>query len=147
HEQRPCAWPSPLLRDLPQYELLNLARRRLRQFPEYNVARAFVSGEVLAAPGDQFLRRRGRARLELNEGACRRALCVVGLRHYGGGLHGGVPVQRILDFDGGDILATRNDDVLGAVLELDVAVRMHDAEVAGVEPAAREGLFGRGLVL
>src|SRR5258708_5103824 len=90
---------SPLLRDLPQYELLNLPGRRLRQFPEHDVARAFVAGEVLAAPRDQFLRSRGRIRLQLNEGAGRLAPLVVGFRDHGGGLNGGVPVQRLLDLD------------------------------------------------
>src|SRR5260370_33454970 len=88
---------SPLLRDLPQYELLDLPGRRLRQFPEYDVARTFVTGEMLAAPRDQFLRRRGRARLELNEGAGRLAQLVGGSRDPGGGLNGGGPVQRPLD--------------------------------------------------
>ena len=51
-------------------------------------------------------------------------------------------VERVLDLDRGNVLAARNDDVLGAVLELDVAVGMHDAEIAGMEPAAGEGLVG-----
>ena len=50
----------------------------------------------------------------------------------------GMLVERVLDLDRRDVLAARDDDVLGAVLELDVAVGMHHAEVAGVEPAARE---------
>jgi hypothetical protein len=33
-----------------------------------------------------------------------------------------VLVERVLDLDGGDVLAARDDDVLRAVLELDVAV-------------------------
>ena len=51
-------------------------------------------------------------------------------------------VECVLDLDGRDVLAARNDDVLGAVLDLDVAVRLHDGEVAGVVPAAAEGVCG-----
>ncbi len=52
--------------------------------------------------------------------------------------------QRVLDFDGRDVLAAGNDDVLGAVAQLHVAIRMFDAEIAGMEPAAGEGFLGRG---
>jgi hypothetical protein len=54
-----------------------------------------------------------------------------------------VAVQHVLDLDRRDVLAAGDDDVLAAVLDLDVAVRVHDRQVAGVEPAAREGLLGR----
>ncbi len=39
-------------------------------------------------------------------------------------------VEHLLDFERGNILATGNDDVLGAVLDLDVAVLMPDGEIA-----------------
>ena len=55
--------------------------------------------------------------------------------------------QRVLDLDRRDVLAAGDDDVLRAVAELHVAVGVLDAEVAGMEPAAGEGLVGRGLVL
>ena len=45
-------------------------------------------------------------------------------------------VQHVLDLDRRDVFAARNDDVLGAILDLDVAVGMHHAEIAGMEPAA-----------
>ena len=51
-------------------------------------------------------------------------------------------VERVLDLDGRDVLAARDDDVLGAVLDLRVAVGMHHREVARVEPAAAEGILG-----
>ena len=44
-------------------------------------------------------------------------------------------------------LAAGDDDVLRAVPELDVTVGIFDAEIAGMKPAARESLVGRGLVL
>ena len=49
----------------------------------------------------------------------------------------------LLDLDGGDVLAAGDDDVLLAVAQLDVAVGVHDGQVAGVEPAAGEGARGR----
>jgi hypothetical protein len=55
--------------------------------------------------------------------------------------------QHALDFDRGDVLAAGNDDVLGAVLDLQVAVGMHHAEVAGPEPAIGNRLAGGNLVL
>ena len=48
----------------------------------------------------------------------------------------------LLHLDRRDVLATGDDDVLGAIAQLDIAVRMHHAQVAGVEPAARERLLG-----
>ena len=48
---------------------------------------------------------------------------LVGLGDDGRRLHGRVLVERVLDLDRGDVLAARDDDVLRAVLELDVAVR------------------------
>jgi hypothetical protein len=57
--------------------------------------------------------------------------------------HGRVGDDRLLDLDRGDVLAG-DDDVLAAVAELDVAVRVPDGEVAGVEPAARRPLGGGG---
>jgi hypothetical protein len=65
-----------------------------------------------------------------------------GRRDHAAGGDGRVLVERVLDLDRRDVLAARDDDVLGAVLELDVAVGVHDAEVAGMEPAAGEGLVG-----
>ena len=87
------------------------------------------------------------ARLQFDEGAGRLAPFVVGPRDDRGELHGGVLEQRVLDLDRGDVLAAGNDDVLRAVAQLDVAVGMFDAEIAGMKPAAREGLVGRGFVL
>src|SRR6185437_8084374 len=43
-------------------------------------------------------------------------------------------------------LTARNDDVLGTILELDIAVGMHDAEVAGMEPAAGKRRLSRRFV-
>jgi hypothetical protein len=46
-----------------------------------------------------------------------------------------VAVQHVFHFHAGNVLAAGDDDVLAAVLDLDVAVHV-TREVAGVEPAA-----------
>jgi hypothetical protein len=53
-----------------------------------------------------------------------------------------VAIEDVLDLDRRDILAARNDDVLRAVPQLDIAVGMDDSEIAGVEPAAGKGFLG-----
>ena len=86
------------------------------------------------------------ARLELHEGAGRLAPFLIGPRHHRRKLHRRMPVERDLDLDARNVLAARDDDVLGAVLDLDIAVGVLDREVAGVHPAAAER-FGRRLGL
>ena len=57
----------------------------------------------------------------------------------------GVLEEGGLDLDGVDVLAAADDDVLGAVDDVDEAVVVDAGDVAGVEPAVREdvgGLFG-----
>src|SRR5215831_12499603 len=143
---RPGSPRSHRLRHVAQLELLDFAGRGPRQFGEHDVARTFVAGEVLAAPGDDIVPRRLLSRLELDEGARRLTPFVVGLGHHGGGPNRGVLVERILYLDRGNVLAAGDDEVLGAILELDIAVAMHDAEVAGMKPAAGKRLLGRRLV-
>src|SRR2546430_4490110 len=59
----------------------------------------------------------------------------------------GVQTCALPIFERADVLAARDDDVLGAVLDLDVAVGLHHREIAGVEPAAGESLRGRVRIL
>ena len=61
--------------------------------------------------------------------------------------HAGVPVEDVLDLDRRNVLAARDDDVLRAVLKLDIAVGVHDPEIARMKPAAGKGLLGRARVL
>src|SRR5690606_19505451 len=58
-----------------------------------------------------------------------------------------VPVEHAFDLDGGDVLATGDDDVLEAVLDLHVTVLVPHTQVAGMKPAALEGFGGGGRVL
>src|SRR4029450_3874718 len=112
---------SHRLRHLAQLEFLNLAGRCARQLGEHDVARTLVAGEVVAAPGDESRPRRLLPRLELDEGARRLAPLVGGLGHDRGGSDRGMLVERVLHLDRGNVLTTGDDDVLGTVLELDVA--------------------------
>ena len=52
-------------------------------------------------------------------------------------------VEGILHLDGGDVLATGDDDVLAAVADFHVAIGVPHGQIAGMEPAAIESL-GRG---
>ena len=66
-------------------------------------------------------------------------------RHF---LHRRMPQQHAFDLDRRDVLAAADDDVLEPVADLDVAVRMDDRGVAGVEPAAAHRHRGRlGIVV
>jgi hypothetical protein len=107
------------------------------------MARAFKAREVLAAVLHQFVGRDGLAGLELDEGAGRLAPFIIELGNDRRRRNGGMFVKRVLDLNGRNILAAGNDDVLRPVLELDIAVGMHDTEIAGVKPAAGKGIGGR----
>src|SRR4029453_12628204 len=94
--------------------------------------------EMCAAPGDELRLGDGRAGLEQDERARRLAPFLVGLGDDRGFDHLRMAIEAFLDFERADVLAARNDDVLGAILDLDVIVRMPHAEIAGVVPAAAE---------
>ena len=112
------------------------ARRRRR-------LRALEVGEDRAAVGDQVSAVASAPGLSVTKAHGALAPLRVGPRDHGGLEHRRVAVERALDLDRGDVLAARDDDVLGAVLDLAVAVLVHHREVAGVVPAARERLGGR----
>src|SRR3712207_8190584 len=59
----------------------------------------------------------------------------------------GVLREHVFDLQAGDVLAPRDDDVLGAVLDLDHAVGVPNGEVARAAPAIDQGLRGRLRVL
>src|SRR5687767_1090155 len=111
------------------------------------MARALVVRELLAAPAHKLLGGRALSGLELHERARRLAPFFVRLRNNSSSSNSRMLVKRVLDLDRGDVLAAGDDDVLGAVLDLHVAVRVHHREVAGMEPAAGEGRLARRLVL
>ena len=108
--------------------------------PNTTVRGALKRASSLAAVLDQLLGRGGGALAQRDEGARALAPLLVGPGDHGGLQHGRMTVEGALDLDRADVLAAGDDDVLRAVLDLDIAVGVHHREVAGVEPAAGEGL-------
>src|ERR1700687_2762526 len=117
-------------------EFLDLAGGRLGQLTENHSLRRLEAREHRAAMLDQLGLGDLRVRLDLDERARRLSPFLVRLRHHRGGEHRGMAVQRVFHLERADILATRNDYVLRPVLDLDVAVLLHDREIAGMKPAA-----------
>ena len=115
--------------------------------PKTTRPRHFVMRQIGAAPGDDVGgRNRAGIRLQCDEGAGRLAPFLVRPGDDRGFHDLRMAIQHLLDLDRGDVLAARDDDVLRAVLDLDITVGMHDREIAGVKPAAGERLIGsRGI--
>src|SRR6267143_5168602 len=130
-------------RSFPQDKLLDFAGRRGRHRPEDDFPRNLEVRQILAAPVDIFRLGGAAAGLELHESTRRLAPFLVGPRHHRRQMGGGMLVERDLDFHRGNVLPAGNDDVLLAVLDLDVMARVPHGEVPGVHPPARERLGGR----
>ncbi len=95
-----------------------------------------------AAPGDDLLGRdRCDAWLQADERAGRLAPFLVGPGHDRGFEDGGMAVQDVFHFECGDVFPARDDDVLGAVLDLHVTVGVNHRQVSGVVPAAAKRFF------
>jgi hypothetical protein len=129
---------------LAQLEFLDLAGRGLGQFLEHHRLGVLNPASRSRAKAISSASLALGAVLQLDEGAGHLAPFLVRAwppRRTAAppGAH-----QRALDLDRADVLAARDDDVLRAVGDLDIAVGMLHGDVAGVEIAARESL-GRGL--
>src|SRR5260370_20247080 len=133
------ALPLPVAQD----ELLDLAGRGLGQLAEVDRGGRLEARDVPLAEVDDLCLARALAPLEGDEGPGPLAPFFITDGHYFALHHRGVPGHALLDLDGRDVLAARDDDVLLAVAQLDVAVGMPDPDVARVEPAAPAGLRGR----
>src|SRR5262249_13954919 len=125
-----------------QHELLDLAGRGLGQLTELDGRRRLEVGDVLLAELDDLGLGGLPAGLEGHEGLGPLAPFFIRDGHYRALHHARVPGHALLDLDGRDVLAARDDDVLLPVAQLDVAVRVPHPDVARVEPAAAEGLGG-----
>src|SRR5450759_4203221 len=144
----PADVAGPLL--LAQGKLLHLAGRGLGQgLDEVHCRRGLVPRD----PGSDVLDQLGPVefgpRPQHHEGLRPLAPGLVRYADHGDLQDGGVRVDGLLHLDRGDVLAAGDDDVLGPVAQLDVAVRVPHSEVTGVEPAAAEGArggFGVGVV-
>src|SRR4051812_11557902 len=76
-----------------------------------------------------------RTRFQNYEGARRFTPLGVWTSHYCCLKHSRMAVEHVFDFDRRDILAPRDDNVLGTVLYFDVPVLIYHREISGMEPA------------
>src|SRR6266511_3568190 len=131
---------------LPEDELLDLASRRLGQLAEFYRARAFEVGDTLAAELHDVLAGHLHCRAFRDEGFGH--LTPSGVRDTDDAdlQHRRVFHDDLLHLLGRDVFAAGDDDVLGAVFQLDVVVRVPDGQVTGMEPVPLEG-FGSGIWL
>src|SRR6266550_4838209 len=102
-------------RALAQLVLLHLAGRRLRQLAELDLARRLESRQRLAREGDQLLARERCTGAQGDEALRALAPFLIGNRDDRRLEHVGMAHERALDLDCRDVLAARDDDVLGAV--------------------------------
>ena len=91
--------------------------------------------ECVARMRDQLRFVGGRAGLQRDEGNRHFAPFLIGAGDHRGFHHRRMRRQRAFDFERRDVLAAGNDNVFRAVLDFDVTIRMHDAQIAGAEPA------------
>ena len=131
-----------LVRPLTQDKFLNLSGGSLRQWSEYYCGRHLKMCQMVAAKLDNICTVYvARIRFEINESkGCFPPFLVI-LGDNCGFLYAGMAVKHILDLDAGDILPTGDDYIFGAVLEFDVTVLMHNAEITSVEPPASKYLL------
>ena len=85
------------------------------------------------APGFQISFVAAAARFDLHKGAGAFAPFFVGHGNDAPPQPHRMLVEDILDLDGGDVFTAGNDDVLRAVLQLDIAIGIDNAEIAGSE--------------
>ena len=98
-----------------------------------HLARVLVPAQPLATPGEQLLGRDGRA----GERDVRHDLLAepaVGTPDHSGRRDRGVRQQHVLHVAGVDVEATPDDEVLDPVHDVEVAVGIEVADVAGVHP-------------
>ena len=111
--------------------------------PRTRTDRAATTSRSSARGGRAARRRRARPLAQDDDRERPLRPLLVGHRDHGRLGDGLVAHQRVLERDGRDPLAARLDEVLGAVLHLDVAVGMDRDDVAGLEPAVVRPAVGR----
>src|SRR5699024_2444146 len=134
------ARPGLSLRPLPQRVLADLPGRGRREgIDELHGARRLVGGDAGLDERDESGLVHLGAGPQHDVGQRPLSPLVIGHAHdgcLGDGLMGD---DGLLDLDRRDVLTAGDDDVLGAVEDLHIAVRVHHGEVPGVEPPAAEG--------
>mmetsp|Transcript_8935 Transcript_8935/g.22321 ORF Transcript_8935/g.22321 Transcript_8935/m.22321 type:complete len:218 (+) Transcript_8935:204-857(+) len=145
------AWPSQaahLLGHLPQPKLLHLPRRRLRQLAEHIRLGHLKTRQVpVAELPHLFLSDVMCSLPELHEDTRRLPPLVVGARNSSSKVDGGVHQNHLLNLDRRDILPPTNNNVLRPVLQLQIAVGVHNTNVPRVVPTPLEILICRFGVL
>ncbi len=107
----------------------------------------FVTCHLLAAELANFGFGCSCIRPKFDEGARNLAPFLVWFGHDCGEIHRWMAVQNVFHLDRGNVLAAGYDDVFRAVFDPNVSVRLDHRQIAGVQPAAREGLLcGRGVL-
>src|SRR4029450_3442633 len=97
---------------------------------------------ALARPADQLARAHVGTRLSDHDGLHRLTPTLVGHAYHRDVGPGGMAEQGPPDLGGIDVLAARHDHVLHAVVDVEVALVVEVARVAGEEPVALEGAPG-----
>src|SRR5690606_13686946 len=118
---------------LPVEDLAGTGQRE--RSDEFGTAGGLVPGDVLLADLPQFFRRGLLAGTQHDHGVNAFAEVVVGYADDRAGLDGRVLCDDLLDLDAVDVLSPADDHVLDPVDDVDVAVIVHVAAVAGVHPA------------
>src|SRR5207245_8329983 len=122
----------------------NLAGGISRQgFDEVDRLRRLEAGDAFAGEVDDVRRRRLFAGLHHHDRLDRFAPLVVGHADNGNLGDIGMIADRAFDFGRVDVFAARDDHVLDTVVDIEIAVPVHVAGVAGAQPTlAVEGFRG-----
>src|SRR3954471_10257494 len=109
---------------------------------DLDLPRVLVRGHPLLAERDQLVLGRRLALPEADERLDGLASVLVGHADDRRLAHGRVAVEDVLDLAWPDLVARRVDLVLLAVDEVEPAVGVHEADVAGLQRAARQRVLG-----
>jgi len=135
--------------------LLDLAGGRLGQLQEAHLAGTLEAREQALAVRNQLGRQRLPAGLvggrpigaQLHKGQGCLAPLGIGPSHHTHRQHGRMLVEGVFHLDGRDVFAARDDDVLGPILELHIAIGIEDPKITTVKPAIGKSLLsGLGIL-
>jgi hypothetical protein len=108
--------------------------------------RDLVSGDLAVEEGEQVVRVQSGAGAEHDDRPAYLAPPLVGHADHGTFRDGGMLVDHLLDLGRVDVFPARDDQVLEAVADVQVAVLVGDRDVTGVQPTVggerRDGLPG-----
>ncbi len=133
----PASWFRPSL--VAQHETADLAGRRERHFgDEIDAARHLEARQVPVAPVENLVGRHPALRPTHHERVDILAAHLVREADDRRLLHLRMLVQHQLDLLGKDVAAVADDHVLDAVEDIEIAVLIEAADVAGTQPAVLE---------